>query len=463
MAGKTERVHLTLQRIAKIEAPTGKQARYVFDDDPRHLCVRVTPAGAKSFVFASKLAGTPLRVTIGSVDSWLLDAARIEAKRLQTLVDQRIDPRQEKADRLAATKAKREAAIAAGLEAERRAAPAIVAWTAYVAARWDKWGKLSQRDHERVANEGGESIRRGRKTTEDGKTQPGALRPLLQLPLWQINAFCVEAWLKAEVAKRPTQAALAFRLLRGFLNWCLAKPEYADQIDPKACVAMAVREELPKRVARNDCLQREMLRPWFEQVIAIPNPVISTYLQVTLLTGRRREQVARLRWDDVDFQWQTIRMQDKTEVETIIPLTPYVAGLLSDLKLRSQIPPPAYRILAGKKIKNDLENWRPSPWVFASKTAEAGYLQEPGKQHKTACGAAGIEGLSIHGLRRSFGTLSEWVECPDGIAAQIQGHAPSGTREKHYIRRPIDLLRMWHAKIEDWILIEAGLRQRPVQ
>ena len=27
--------------------------------------------------------------------------------------------------------------------------------------------------------------------------------------------------------------------------------------------------------------------------------------------------------------------------------------------------------------------------------------------------------LSLHGLRRSFGTLSEWVEVPAGIVAQI--------------------------------------------
>ncbi|MDP4028495.1 MAG: hypothetical protein Q8P42_05950 [Gallionella sp.] len=46
---------------------------------------------------------------------------------------------------------------------------------------------------------------------------------------------------------------------------------------------------------------------------------------------------------------------------------------------------------------------------------------------------------------------------PAGIAAQIQGHKPSGVREKHYIRRPLDLLRMWHVKIEAWILEQAGI------
>ena len=86
-------------------------------------------------------------------------------------------------------------------------------------------------------------------------------------------------------------------------------------------------------------------------------------------------------------------------------------------------------------------------------------LQEPRIQHKAACAAAGIEGLTLHGLRRSFGTLSEWVECPVGIVAQLQGHKPSATAEKHYRRRPVDLLRLWHTRIEGWILREAGIEQ----
>jgi integrase len=97
-------------------------------------------------------------------------------------------------------------------------------------------------------------------------------------------------------------------------------------------------------------------------------------------------------------------------------------------------------------------------WVFASKTAKSGRLQEPRIQHTKACAVASINGLTIHGLRRSFGTLAEWVECPVGIVAQIQGHKPSATAEKHYRVRPIDLLRMWHTKIEKWILNEAGIK-----
>ena len=77
--------------------------------------------------------------------------------------------------------------------------------------------------------------------------------------------------------------------------------------------------------------------------------------------------------------------------------------------------------------------------------------------------AAALPALSLHGLRRSFGTLSEWVEVPAGIVAQIMGHKPSAIAEKHYIQRELDLLHLWHVKIETWILEQAGVEFVPVQ
>jgi hypothetical protein len=39
------------------------------------------------------------------------------------------------------------------------------------------------------------------------------------------------------------------------------------------------------------------------------------------------------------------------------------------------------------------------------------------------------------------------------------GHKPTAIAERHYRRRPIDLLRMWHTKIEFFILEQAGIMQ----
>jgi integrase len=145
---------------------------------------------------------------------------------------------------------------------------------------------------------------------------------------------------------------------------------------------------------------------------------------------------------------------DKVEDTRTIPITPYVAELLGELKKMNLVPPLQHNAIRRKKIH---DQWSPSPWVFSSITSASGRIQEPRINHNKALETVGLPALSIHGLRRSFGSLAEWVECPTGISAQIMGHKPSAIAEKHYRVRPIDLLRMWHTKIEGWILNEAGI------
>lgn len=169
---------------------------------------------------------------------------------------------------------------------------------------------------------------------------------------------------------------------------------------------------------------------------ALGNPVIAAALQVMLLTGARPGEVLAMKWADVNQQWRGITMRDKVEGDRVIPLTPYVAQLLASLPRRNA-------------------------WVFSSPSAHDGILSWPAKPHAQACAVAGIDGLTLHGLRRSFGTLTEWLEIPAGVVAQLQGHKPSATAEKHYRVRPLDLLRVHHERIEAWMLEQAGVQFTP--
>lgn len=285
------------------------------------------------------------------------------------------------------------------------------------------------------------------------------LYPLAGVRLTDIDADVLQALMEANNARGKTQAALAFRMLRAFLNWCDQHKTYKNLIDLGAHKARAVRDQVQRSQAKDDCLQREMLRPWFEQVRQLSSATAAAYLQMVLLTGARSNELTGLRWDDVDFRWATLRIGDKVSDARTIPLTPYVAGLLRELKRINDTPPPEYRILHGKRIKNDLERWEPSPWVFSSAKSASGHAEDLSDAHERAAKAAGLPDITLHGLRRSFGTLAEWVECPSGVSAQIMGHAPSALAEKHYRVRPIDLLRLWHTRIEAWILTEAGIEQ----
>ncbi len=455
------RVKLTAGRVRDFSCESGKPQSFLWDSDVPGLAVRATANGAKSFVFQGKLARKSVRITIGDVRSWAIETgshdrpgAREEARRLQTLVDKAIDPRHQKAEQIAHVEAQR-------VEADRQDMSVAELWPIYIDARRHKWSARHLLDHQNVADVGGRPVIRGKK----GQTkEPGALAPMLPVRLSDITKEQVKSWLRDESTKHPTQAALAFRLFRAFLNWCNDTPSYAGIAASDACSARMARENLSKQRPKTDCLQREQLPAWFGSVRQIKNPSISTYLQILLLTGARREELADLKWGDIDFRWKSLTIRDKEESKggedgiRVIPLTPYVASLLSDLRVRNDTPPPRFRILHGKKIENDLTNWQPSPWVFSSSTSKSGRLQEPGIQHRKVCIAANIGGLSLHGLRRSFKTLTGWIECPTGVVAQIQGHKPSATAEKHYEVRPLDMLRMWHVRIEQWFLEYAGVQ-----
>jgi integrase len=421
------RINFTAARLAAFECPPGKQQAFLWSN-VSGLALRATAGGAKAYIFQSRLDGRDLRVTIGGLETWTIAAAEREARRLQALIDQGKDPRIEKAAGIAAEK---QLHAANKIERQRRDVTGLDAWSVYCQEgkkhgfRQGPWSELHARDHESVASSGGQPLKRGK-----GVTQPGLLHGLLSQPLAAIDAARLEAWVKKEAAVRPTRTRLAFRLLRAFLNWCAEHPEYQHIAHADAPKARKARERLGKPKAKDDALQREQLPAWFEAVRNERNTVISAYLQCLLLTGARPEELMSLQWADVDFAWKVLTIRDKVSGQRTIPLTPYVAQLLSALP-------------------------RLNGWVFSSPTAQSGRLQDPRANHERAVAAAALPHLTLHGLRRSFGTLSEWVECPVGIAAQIQGHKPSAIAEKHYRVRPIDLLRVWHEKIEAWVLDNA--------
>lgn len=420
-----KRANFTAERVAAFKCEEGKQQSIFWDGKAPGLGLRVTAAGAKSYIFETRLNGKTVRLTIGDVRTWPIGRAQSEATALKALTDKGIDPRQQKAELRAAVDA-------AALEKQRKALTLGMAWPVYVDARRKRWSEWHIRDHENAARRGGEKKVRGK-----GLTEPGPLASLLDVRLAELTGKRIGEWLAAEAEKRPTQAALAFRLLSVFVNWCESYADYAGLVPSGACKAQQVRDELPARNAKQeDCLQREQLSPWFKAVREMGNSVQSAYLQVLLLTGARRRELAALLWADVNFQWLSMTIRDKVEGERTIPLTPYVAHLLAGLPRRNE-------------------------WVFSSPASANGQLAEPTPGHKRALLAAGLPDLTLHGLRRSFGSLAEWTEMPAGVVAQIMGHKPSAIAEKHYRRRPIDLLRQWHTKLESWMLEQAKVTFTP--
>ena len=428
-AKDSRRFAFTRKRVDTAACVAGKSQTLFWDTEQPGLGLRVTANDARAFIFESKLGRETIRLTIGPASMQLRAAkdnrgrpivfgADTRAAELAVLVSQGRDPRAEIRGAI-------EAEQTARATEKRQTVTAREAWDAYILERTPQWGDRHRLDHVNKGEPGGTMGKRGK------PLQAGSLAPLLVLPLRDLDAATIEAWAAKEAKTRPTVARLAWRLLKAFLGWCAEQPAYVGILPAvNPAKSKKTREKLGRPGVKSDALQREQLPAWFAAVRAIHNPVVAAYCQTVLLTGARPGEVLEIRWEDLNTKWKGLSIRDKVEGTRAIPLTPFVAQLLAALPRRNE------HVFSGVRV----------PIVAA-----------PNELHATACKVAGLDGLTLHGLRRSFKSLTEWLEVPAGVVAQLMGHKPSATAERHYSVRPLDLLRVHHERIEAWILEQAGV------
>lgn len=414
----TSRVRLTAGRVQAFLCPPDKTQAFLWDTEAPALALRVTPKGRKTYVFESRLNGATLRIPIGTVADWPIEKARSKAQGFKMLVDTGVDPRE-------VDKQRREEQAAAAHHAASQALTVGELWPTYLAEGRPKrraaWKPRYLADLKKMAAAGGEAKKRGK-----GVTRSGPLYPLLAMPLTSIDEDSLKTWYDIEARSGEHQAARALMMFRGFLRWCAAQPKYRGLVNRGAASAPAIAESLPSNTKRTDCLEAAQVRGWFEGVDALSNRTAAVYLQCVLLTGARREEMAQLKWTSIDFRWKKLTLADKVDATRTIPLPGYVAMLIKGLPRNK------------------------SGFVFASES-KAGHITDSRSSHAKVLKHAGIEGLTLHGLRRSFSILGEAAGAPAGAIAQVMGHKPSATAEG-YRPRSVDALRPFVAQIEAHIL-----------
>lgn len=427
----TQAVELTSGLIERLTCRTDTKAQaFLRDSVAPGLRVRVTNTGAKSFVFEAKLNRQTIRRTIGDVRAWSIPDARKEANRLRVTLDGGQDPRELERQR-ASAKAAAIAAAAAQIEADKAQALTVGdIWPRYLAEgrpkRKDAWKPGYRASLDVMAAPGGVPKKRGQ-----GLTRPGPLYPLLALALVDVTEDALQEWFEREALAGRHQATRALMMFRGFLRWCAARPEFRQLVNRDAGKAPAILENLPANTKRTDAIEAAQLPGWWQGVEQLSNRTASVYLKALLLTGARKEEMAGLTWANVDFQWCKLTIADKIKQTRTIPLSPYLAQQLMTLK-------------------------RINGFVFAS-TGKAGRIADVRASHAKALLDAGIDGLTIHGLRRTFSLLGEAAGAPAGAIAQVMGHAPSATAEG-YRPRSLDALRPYLERIEAHILAGAGVQ-----
>lgn len=134
------------------------------------------------------------------------------------------------------------------------------------------------------------------------------------------------------------------------------------------------------------------------------------------------------RWRDVDEKAAVLTFRDtKNHSDRTLPITPRMGEVLQEMK-----------------------GWKIGEYVFATmnKQDKPAHVVDPRKVLGHANRAAESE-VTIHGLRHTFATLLESLDCPPYPLKALLGHSLRGdVTTNHYTQIGVERLRPWAEKYE---------------
>jgi len=258
-------------------------------------------------------------------------------------------------------------------------------------------------------------------------------KPLHGFELHEITRRAIaELLAKVEQGSGPTSRNRVRSSLSAFFSWCIS--EGLTETNPVTGTGKA-NEQSRERVLS----PKEIAKIW-TTLVSGQHVCFIDVLQLLLLTGQRREEMARLMWSEVDFDRKVIVLppeRTKNKREHTIPLSPQVLAVLHRALHAS--PPSA---------KNDGKVFKTFKW-HEEKARLDGALNFA--QHWT-----------IHDVRRSVAThmadkLGVLPHIVEAVLNHVSGHKSgvAGTYNKaKYLEEMRDALNRWAEWIEANAVVE---------
>lgn len=353
----------------------------LWDDKLSGFGLKVTPAGAKTYLYQYRIggrAGKTRRVTIGKHGAFTPEAARKEAERLAQLVGQGVDPQQQKQDNA------------------RKAVD--LAFKGYAATFVDDCLKV-----------------RWKASHKDGEA---ALRlyatPVLgSKPLHEINRADIRAVLNKTKGRVATSRNL-FAVLRRLFNWAVSQGDLEHS-------PLEGMEPPPLPKARDRVLSDDELSLAWQGADKLGYP-FGPFVRMLILTGQRLEEVAGLEWAELDKAgavWTLPADRAKNGAASVIPLSSLAVAELNAL---------------AKRIRK--EGWPRTGFVFSTtgKTAISGFSRakkrldgEVVKLMKASEEPVTVPPWRFHDLRRTLATGMQRLGVRFEVTEAVLNHV-SGSR-----------------------------------
>ncbi|PKN68439.1 MAG: integrase [Deltaproteobacteria bacterium HGW-Deltaproteobacteria-12] len=421
-----ERKNLTIERIKVFSCPSGKAQAFLWDEDFPRLAVRVTSSGIKAFIFEGKLDkgqknkkgesyNSTIRWTIGKTAAWTIDDARKEARRLQTLVDRGIDPREQQQAHKAEKAAKR-AAIEANQKYTLKAL--LEAYTDHLDAQGKK-----------KSASGARSV---------VKVHLLALDPALSgKPAISITSHDIAALIRQAREKGKERTAGILRSTISAAYNCGRRAPFDTKL-PSEFIKFNINsnpvDPIPTIAVNpgNRTLTKDEIKLY---MAALKEDTIDMALKLALCSGgQRMAELLRAEITDWNEDTKTLRLLDpkgkrRTPREHLLPLGPVASSIVSELVKRA-------------KSKD-------TTLLFPSQTNKTPIdVSMPGPRVTEIAAAMGGEQFDLRDIRRTVETMLASLGVSRDIRAQLLSHGISGVQAQHYDRH--DYMKEKRATLLKW-------------
>lgn len=346
-----------------LDALKPKHVQYeVFDSETPGLSIRVSPGGAKTFSLLYRYRGRRRRYTLGSYPTLTIREARQLARRALADVAYDNDP----------------AAIRAANKSSREMS----------------YGSVLDRFIDEYA------VVKKKTWQQTRRTLSNQFRRWHKLDIRQIEKKSVALRLRAIAKARGEQAARkAFAEIRKFFNWCVEQ----DILDRSPVYALKIPWSARKR--RRVLSDVELCSLWVAAV-EMDQP-FAHVVQLLILTGQRRSEVAKLRWDDLDLTdalW--MQLDNKSQRPHEVPLSNKAVAVLQAVPHVS------------------------SEYVFPARSGLP--LSAFSKSKKTLDDKSQVYDWCLHDLRRTFRSRMASFGYQSEILERILNHTYGSTLENTY-------------------------------
>ena len=234
----------------------------------------------------------------------------------------------------------------------------------------------------------------------------------------------------------PIAANRTLAAVRATFNWAIRR----DLVQANPC---ALVEPPGQETERERTLSPEEIVVVWRALDAAAYP-FGNYLQVLLLTGQRRTEVAGMSWDEIDMatlDWAIPGNRTKSKREHVVPLSPQVMEILRRLPRKSIV-------VDGKA--------RPSKFVFTTDGTHpvSGFSKAKKTLDLSVAEARKQSGLDpippwrLHDLRRTCGTGMGRLRVGSFIIGRVLNHAAKGVTDRvydkwEYLEEKRAALRAW--------------------